>query len=82
MVWQTENWSIAWFYCANEHHTFLDQIGLITILDTLRVSVGKPFRLFGVRWGTLFEVYFFTTFEGNRVTAATARELRAGVWGH
>ena len=63
------------FTMSNAHHTFGDKIGFVMILDTFRASVGEPFGLFGVLLGTLFEVLFFTTFEGNRVTA------RAGVWG-
>ena len=60
------------FIVSNAHHTFGDKIGFVMILDTFRASVGEPFGLFGVIWGTLFEVLFFTTFEGNRVTASSS----------
>ena len=49
------------------------------ILDTFRASLGEAFGLFGVLLGTLFEVLFFTTFEGNRVSAANSG--RKWVWG-
>ena len=75
VVLQTENCSIVWFSVSNEHHSFLDQIGLTTIIDTLRVSVGKPFGLFGVLWGTLFEALVFTAFEENRVTASNSGRI-------
>ena len=57
---------------SNTHHTFWDKIGFVMILDTFRASVGKSFGLFCVLLGTLFEVLFFTTFEGNRVTASNS----------
>ena len=60
------------FTVSNAHHTVWDKIGFVMILDTFRASVGEPFGLFGVLWGTLFEVFFFTTFEGNRVTASSS----------
>ena len=66
------------FSVSNEHHTFWEKVGFVMILDTFRASAGEPFSLFGVLLGTLFEVLFFNTFEGNRVTAG---ELAAGVWG-
>ena len=73
MVWQSEKWSIV-LVCSvsNAHHTFGDKIGFVMILDTFRASVGEPFGLFGVLLGTLFDVPFFTTFEGTRVTASSS----------
>ena len=62
----------VFFMVSNAHHTFWDKIGFVTILDTFRASVGEPFSLFDVLLGTLFEVLFFTTFEGNRVTAGSS----------
>ena len=73
------------FTVSNAHHTFGDKIGFVMILDTFWASVGEPFGLFGVLLGTLLEVLFFTTFEGNRVTAGISEyqrvTARAGVWG-
>ena len=60
------------FTMSNAHHTVWDQIGFVMILDTFRTSVGEPFGLFGVLLVSLFEVLFFTTFEGNRVTATNS----------
>ena len=67
-----------YFTVSNAHHTFWKKVGFVMILDTFRASVGEPFSSFGVLLGSHFEVLFFTTSEGNRVTA---REFRAGVWG-
>ena len=58
------------FTVSNAHHTFWEKVGFVMILETFRASVGEPFGLLGVLLGTLFEVLFFTTFEGNQVTAA------------
>ena len=66
------------FIVLSAHHTFWEKIGFVMILVTFRASAGKPFGLSGVLLGTLFEVLFFTTFEGNRVTAGAAA---IGVWG-
>ena len=51
------------------------------ILGTFRASAGEPFGLFGVLLGSLFEVLFFTTFEGNRQTVTNSEQQRvtAGV---
>ena len=73
------------FTVSNAHHTFSQKVGFVMILDTFRAPVGKPFRLFYVLLGCLFEVLFFTTFEGNRVTASNSGRQRekvgVGVWG-
>ena len=60
------------FTMSNAHHTFWDKVGFVMSLDTFRASVGEPFGLFGVLLGTLFEVLFLTTFQGNRVTAGNS----------
>ena len=67
------------FTVSNTHHTFWDKMCFVMILGTFRTSVGEPFGLFGVLLGSLFEVLFFTTFEGNRVSAANSG--RKWVWG-
>ena len=36
------------FNVSNAHHTFLDKIGFVMILDTFRASLREPFTLFGV----------------------------------
>ena len=56
------------FTVSNAHHTFWEKVGSVMVFDTFRASAGRPFGFFGVLLGSLFEVLFFTTFEGNRVT--------------
>ena len=66
MVWQTEKWSIVVFFIVSSpHHTFGDKIGSVTIINTFRVSVGKPLGLSGLLLGTLFEVLFLPLLKGT-----------------
>ena len=60
------------FTVSNAHHTFWEKVGFVMILDTFRASAGEPFGLFGVLLGSLFEVLFFTTSGGKRVTASNS----------
>ena len=60
------------FTMSNEHRTFWEKVGFVMILDTFRAPVGEPFGMFCVLLASLFEVLFFTTFEGNRVTVTNS----------
>ena len=57
---------------SNTHLTFWDKMCFSMIFASFRASVWEPSCLFYVFLGTLFEVLFFTTFEGNRVTAGNS----------
>ena len=62
----------AVFIVSNTHNIFWAKVGCVMIIDTFRASAVEPFVLFGVLLGRLLEVLFFTTFEGNRVTAGSS----------
>ena len=66
------------FTVSNTHHTFWDKMCFVMILASFRASVGEPFGLLCVLWGTLFEMLFFTTFQGNRETTGNTRERDVG----
>ena len=66
------------FTASNTHHTFWDKLRFVMILVTFRASVGKPFCLFCVLLGSLFEVLFFSTFEVNRQAAANTERVGSG----
>ena len=58
------------FTVSNTHHTFWDTMCFVMILVVFRASVGVPVGPFYVFLGTLFEVLFFTTFQGLRDTTS------------
>ena len=52
------------------------------IFDTFLASDGEPFGFFDILLGSIFEVFLFTTFEGNRQSAINSdnqRERGCGV---
>ena len=53
----------------------LGESRFVLILHTFRAPVVEPFVLFCMPLGSLFEVLFFTTFEGNRVTTSNTGEF-------
>ena len=61
------------FSVSNAHHTFWEKVGFVMSVDTFRAPVWEPLKMFCVLLGSLFEVLFFTTFEGNRVTAGNSK---------
>ena len=60
------------FTVSNTHHTFWDKMCFVMSLASFQASIGEPFRPFCVLLGVLFDVLFFTTFQGNRVTASNS----------
>ena len=60
------------FTVSNAHGIFGEKVGFVLILDTFRAPAGEPFGVFCALLGALFEVLFFTTFEGTRVTAGNS----------
>ena len=66
------------FTVSNTHHTFGDKMCFVMILASFRASIGEPFRPFCVLLGVLFDVLFFTTFQGNRVTASNSGRTESG----
>ena len=71
-MWQSENGSIVCFFIVSTAHlTFWEKVRLVIILHTFRAPVGEPFGLFCILLGCFFEVSFFTTFEGNRISASS-----------
>ena len=66
------------FTVSNAHRTFGEKVGFVMISDTFRAPVGEPFGMFCVLLASLFEGWFFTTFEGNRVTAGNSGSRGVG----
>ena len=54
------------FTVSNTHHTFCVKLHFVMIFGTFWGSFGEPFRLFGVLLGSLLEVVFFGSSEGNQ----------------
>jgi hypothetical protein len=54
------------FTVSNTHHTFCVKLHFVMIFGTFLGSFGEPFRLLGVLLGTLLEVVFFGSSEGNQ----------------
>ena len=63
-------WTLLLRFLLRQTH--ITHFSFVMILDTFRTSLGEPFGLFGVLLGSLFEVLFFTSSEGNRVTAGNS----------
>ena len=54
------------FTVSNTHHTFSEKLHVVMIFATFWGSFGEPFRLFVLLLGTLLEVVFFGSSEGNQ----------------
>ena len=51
---------------SNTHHTFYEKFDVFIIFSTCWGSFGEPFRIFVLLLGTLLEVVFFGSSEGNQ----------------
>ena len=58
------------FTVSNAHHTFWDKVCFDMIPATFWASVGGPFSRFCLLVGALCAMWFFTSFEGTRVTVS------------